>query len=287
MLTLTEDGVTVRIVCDTRAPSGVRATTVEATYHRFIHAEVNTHRDLSRNAASSRAIPGEKMAARVREDPAIPVHFGANKKGMQADTEVADPALARAWWLRGRDLMLAHHAEGLALGLHKQIVNRVIEPWLKITTLITATRWNNMLFQRYHIAAQPEFQVVARLIHTLRAESTPVSLAEGQWHLPYVRPEDVAQFGDPPEDRDPRHPLLAVCAGRCARLSYLNHQGERDPRADVELFARLIHEDSPSEPGHWSPLEHALMARALPLPSGNVHGYIQLRKLFPREYMGE
>ncbi len=288
MLEVSDSGITVKVIADSRAPSGVRLTTVAATYHRFIHAEVMTHRDFSRNAASSRAIPAQKLADRIKEDPAIPVWWGKNQSGMQAYEEVEDTEAAKEWWLRGMQLMLKHHAEGMDLGLHKQIVNRVIEPWMKITLIISATRWSNYDFQRTHKAAMPEFQKLAHLCRQARKLSTPVPLKRGEWHTPYIREDDLVEFGVPfgmPNYAMLRHPILRISVGRCARVSYLNHEGIRDPKEDIALAERLEHEDQPEEPGHWTPFEHVAMAQAdKNLRSGNLHGWIQLRKCFQREY---
>src|SRR4051812_43727861 len=124
-----------RILRDSIAPCGRRLTTWELTYPRFVHAELMTHRMFSRNSASSRAIPTEKLMARVREDPALPVWWGRNQAGMQADGELGDEprAAAQHLWLKARDQMLEMVERLSAVGLHKQITNRLIEPWMFIT----------------------------------------------------------------------------------------------------------------------------------------------------------
>lgn len=287
MYEISNSGYTVKVIEDSLAPSGVRLTTIAATYQRFIHSEVLTHRELSRNSASSRAIPAQKLAERVKNDPALPVWFGKNQSGMQAAEEVEDKDAFLRWWLEGRDLMLEHHAEGIRRGYHKQIVNRVIEPWMKITVIITATRWNNLLFQRDHKAAMPEFQKLAGLCQAALQIHVPTPRIRGEWHMPYIRDEDFKDVQNvmPLGSSDYRHPLLKISVGRCARVSYLNHEGVRDPKEDIQLCDRLEHAEQPEEPGHWSPFEHQAMALEDPtIQSGNINGWMQLRKCFSREY---
>ena len=96
-------GFKTTIIQDSIAPCGSRLITVEATYPRFIHAELMTHRMFSRNAASSRAIPVKKMIARVKEEPAMPVYWGRNKRGMSPIKEIEDPEVAKRLWLEARD----------------------------------------------------------------------------------------------------------------------------------------------------------------------------------------
>jgi hypothetical protein len=54
-----------KILADSISPDGVRLTTLEVVMPRIVLAEFNTHRMLSRNSASSRAIPIEKMIRMV------------------------------------------------------------------------------------------------------------------------------------------------------------------------------------------------------------------------------
>ena len=99
-----------RILADSLAPSGVRLTTFEVRFPRFILAEWNTHRMLSRNAASSRAVPVRKLLEQVETEPFVPEYWGANRPGMQATEELSerDAADARATWLQARDAACDH-----------------------------------------------------------------------------------------------------------------------------------------------------------------------------------
>lgn len=282
-------GIETKILLDSITEGGSRLTTWELTYHRMFHAEVMTHREFSRNAASSRAIPASKLRKRVIDNPAVPVHWGANQKGMQALTEVADPVAAREWWLRGRDLMVKHHEEGEQLGLHKQIVNRTIEPWMMITIICSMTSPANLFYLRHHKDAEPGFQKLASLMRSDYYESTPKYLSPGEWHTPLVSSEDVgpanglvAQGG--PGFDSTSELIRKISTGRCARVSYLTHDGKRDLLEDIRLHDQLAATASlGAEPMHASPFEHVAQAVGGRQRIGNFEGWKQYRKFFPRE----
>ena len=243
--------------------------TIEANYPRFIHSELMTHRVFSRNAASSRAIPIAKLIEQVRTNPAMPVHWGANQKGMQASGEVVDTAAAQAAWVAAANAA-ADQAEKLeALGLHKQVVNRVLEPFVWMRTIITASEWDNWFELRNHADAQPEIKRLAEAMRQAINDSVPQKLERGQWHMPYLTTKEAGDLTDAN--------LCKISAARCARVSYLTHEG-RIPSAeqDMELFSRLV----VSKPLHASPLEHC----ATPgfKDTGNFQGWTQYRKLWER-----
>ena len=133
--------ITAEIVADSISPRGKRITSVKLCYPRFIHAELMTHRVFSRNASSSRAIPVKRMIAYLRSTPAMPVFWGSNQAGMQAGEELApgDIEACRMVWLAGMQSAIATAQRLMDLGLHKQIANRVLEPWAHINVLVTAT----------------------------------------------------------------------------------------------------------------------------------------------------
>lgn len=217
-----------------------RLTTFEITYPRFIHSEIMTHRMLVKNSASSRAIPNKKMLERIISDPAIPVEWGRNKKGMSADEEIPEETRKEALriWLEARDSAIKYARQLDALGLHKQIVNRVTECWMPITVIISGTEWSNFFHLRCAPDAQPEIQRIAYMMRELYQASVPV---EREWHLPLI--DD--------EDRTKDHSsLIKMSVARCARVSYLTHDGIRDQAKDFELYDRLV------SSGHWSPHEH-------------------------------
>lgn len=273
-----------RILADSIAPSGRRLTTFEATYPRCIHSELMTHRMLSKNAASSRAIPSEKLIQRVLDDPFVPIEWGTNQKGMQSGAELTagEQAAARSIWLRGRDEGVAKARTLLELGLHKQIVNRIIEPWMWITIIVSATEWSNFFGLRCHKDAEPHFQKIAGMMKTLYDASTPRQCQRGEWHLPLwgFDGDGAETYHFSPVD--PESVARRVAVGRCARVSYLTHAGQRDLREDVALHDRLVN----ANPGHWSPFEHVARAEADSRRSGNFFGWTQYRKLFEAEHIG-
>lgn len=256
-------------MADSVSPAGVRLTTVEATMHRFVLSELNTHRLFSRNSASSRAVPVAKQIASVLEDPAMPVEFGSRKAGMQAGPalEGEERVAAEAVWLEARDQAVAAAQRLLEIGVHKQVANRLLEPFLWHTVIVSATDWDGFWEQRCSPLAQPEIRVVAEAMRDAMAASTPVERAPGEWHLPYLTPEDRTEIGD--EDV-----LRKVSAARCGRVSYLNHEGRRDLDDDLKLYDRFVG----ARPSHASPLEHVATPAAGGPPS-NFRGWTQLRHL--------
>lgn len=239
-------------------------STLLLTYPRFIHAEFMTHRLFSRNAASSRAIPFEKQLAALLADPAVPLHWGAHQKGMQANTELDGNALAMAQlaWQEAMEAAV-HHARAMhEAGAHKQIVNRIIEPYTHIKVLVSATEWDNFLDLRNHPAAEPHMQILARAIQEV-LETFPVQdLRPGQWHLPFVGgPEVYEEMW--------KQDALALCVARCASTSYKTVD-DFDMTLDR---ARPLHDQFlNSRPQHASPLEHAAQADARNPSGNNGHG---------------
>lgn len=267
----------VKIIADSVAPCGKRLTTITATYPRFIHAEIMTHRDRARNAASSRAIPWSKMRQQIMENPVIPLVFGSEQKGMQTGGEVSDPAEAQEKWLAARDAAL-HYADQLhSQGVHKSLVNRIAEPWMWITVVMSATEWANFFRLRCHTDAEIHFQKIAGMIREALAANIPKNVEYGVWHTPFI---DGQEFGELLHDFSGEE-IQQISVARCARVSYLTHEGKRDPRKDLELFDRLV---QGSGFGHWSAHEHVAMATDnVTLRSGPFLGWQQFRKQFPLE----
>jgi len=253
---------TAKIIADSINPSGDRLTTVCAKYHRFIHQEVLTHRVFSRNASSSRAIPIEKQIAKAQDDCVCPLHWGKNQPGMTAENELhlADQKKAKVVWNQARNMAISHARELAAIGVHKQIVNRLLEPFSTITVIITATEWNNFFEQRCHPSAQPEIRAIAVAIRDAYNLSVPVPLKWGEWHLPFIESIDH-------ESGLLNEELIEISAARSARVSYLNHEGERDINKDLVLYEKL----RTATPPHLSPLEHP--AKALAGQWANLTGF--------------
>lgn len=241
-----------KIIADSISPDGVRLTTMEVRFHRFVLAEFNTHRVFSRNSASSRAIPVAKQIQRVRETPATPVAWAAEQRGMQGGEPLAeeDQRYVQNLW-EGTASYCASIAYELAdRGLHKSVTNRILEPFMWHTVVVTSTGWENFFTQRCSPLAQPEIRVAADLMRTAYDESKPKQMVDGEWHLPYVHDEDYDALTDLP---NVQYRMAAeISAARCARVSYLTQDGKRDVSVDLELFQRL----TTAQPAHWSPLEH-------------------------------
>lgn len=252
------------IILDSINESGDRLTTFVLTYPRFVHSEFMTHRMFSRNSSSSRAIPTARLMKKIRDDPAMPVWWGKNQSGMQAKEQVDDVVAALNWWIEGRDLMLAHAKKGLALGLHKQIVNRIIEPWMWITVICSATEYENFFNLRCHPDAQPEIREFADMMYKAYHESIPEPRL---WHRPFISEKES---GMSTQD------LLNLSVARCARVSYLTHDGTHDLQRDLALAQQL------ADSGHWSPFEHQAASNIDSARSGNFTGWNQYRQAVER-----
>jgi thymidylate synthase ThyX len=235
---------------------GTRLTTLEVTFPRIVLAEFNTHRMLSRNSASSRAIPVEKRIEAVLKSPFVPEAFGANQKGMQAGASLPTDDqfdASQTWLWASRQAVQA--AKTLAtIGVHKQWANRLLEPFGWHTVIVTATEWENFFALRCSPEAQPEIRRAAELMRDAIAASTPTTKQIGEWHLPLVVDEDLHTFNDSDPACLPRADMVKVSVARCARVSYLTHDGKRDVDADLALYDRLL------KSGHMSPFEHAAKA---------------------------
>lgn len=291
--------ITATIVADSISPVDTRLTTFQLRYPRFIHAELMTHRVFSRNASSSRAIPVKKMIEDLRRDPAMPVYWGTNKPGMQAGEELSSLQLSstKNQWLLAMEKSINHAETMVKLGLHKQIANRILEPWAHINVVVTATDYANFFELRCHADAQPEIKALADVMYDAQQESQPNKLEPGQWHLPYIteNDRDVACFdhGCGPNGTPEHIALLQkVSVARCARVSYLTHDGRQTTvEEDVALYERLV----VSQPLHASPAEHQatpdVLLDVMGRPQwqnryewGNFRHWRQLRKQLPGEF---
>ena len=144
--------INAEIVADSISPQGHRITSFILTYPRFIHSELMTHRLFSRNSASSRAIPLEKMVKMVEEDPFIPIAWQKDHKGMQGTEYLNEEEVERAelQWIQASKnainsaRMLNSNYFGVTKNLvTKQLCNRLLEPFMWHTVLVTATEWEN------------------------------------------------------------------------------------------------------------------------------------------------
>lgn len=286
--------IRAEVVADSASPRGVRLTTLQLRYPRFIHAEFMTHRMFSRNASSSRAIPVERLIADVLADPVYPSYWGKNRPGMQAGDECAELVAADSFrllaretaWDGARDQAVRFARAFAAAGYHKQVVNRLLEPFSHINVVVTATEWSNFFALRCHPAAQPEMRMLAEVMRAAMDASAPRLLRPGEWHLPYVGADLVAQ--DYPEPLRSSDAAIKASVARCARVSYLTQDGrESTMEEDLRLYARLVG----SVPLHASPTEHqatpdewsAEGGYARPELHGNLVGWVQFRKTLAGE----
>lgn len=268
------------VLLDSISPEGHRLTTFEVTFHRFVLAEFNTHRVFSRNSASSRAIPVEKQLARFRDTPAWPLSFPAEQPGMQGGTELTGADKVRALdflaeWHTMTAEFVEEYLEDTPLGddgkpdksrrLHKSVINRILEPLLWHTVIVTATEWDGFFHQRVSKLAQPEIRAVAEEMLAAYGASVPTLLQPDEWHTPLIQPDEQGWDWNAKKE---------VSTARCARVSYLTHGGIRDVSEDMRLFLDLCNAD----PMHASPPEHV----ATPLAPdeqqiGNLRGWRQFR----------
>ena len=286
--------ISAKIIKDSVNITNNRITTFELEYPRFIHAELMTHRQFSRNAASSRAVPVVNMIKHVELNPAIPVHWGQNQPGMRADAQLdaTQQTLSEKTW-RSAAASACEWARVLAnQGLHKQIVNRVTEPFQVIKTIVTATEYRNWFWLRCHADAQPEIKQLADCMRDAMLQSDAQLLLPGDWHVPYVNSEfrGTQTFRTNDGTQISLSDALKISASCCAQVSY---RREDDSLTKAyAIYDRLI----VSEPAHASPVEH----QATPMPevadqqwptgithqdaagdywSANYCGWIQNRKL--------
>ena len=260
--------IQAKVICDSISSTNSRLTTFVITYPRIILAEVNTHKMLSKNTASSRAIPSAKMIKDVKDNPFIPVYWGKNQSGMQAAEELSekDKEVALQIWLQARDKAVSSAEHLLSIGLHKQIANRILEPWCWVTTIITGTDWENFFSLRAHKDAQPEFSVLAYKMLDAYNTSEPKCLNQGEWHTP---------FADKYIDNLTLEERLKVSTARCARVSYVNFEGDMENNKDFGLHESLL------KAGHMSPFEPCGTPLISPVSySGHLRGWFQYSILF-------
>jgi len=280
-------GISAKVVCDSIA-NGIRITTLELRYPRFILAELNTHRVFSRSSASSRAIPVAKMIEQVENDPAMPIHWGKNQAGMQAKEQwsypVTNPYSQRpnprefAWKEAGE--IASKYAFGFSqAGYHKQIVNRLLEPFQFMKTVVTSTEWDNFFKLRDHPAAQPEIQELACCMKKAMEKSDAVELEYGGLHLPYVTEAEFNELESEKGNMIACSRLIKASVARCARVSYMKHDNSSpDIEDDIELYNTLVVRPytmkngmylPEDDPIHASPAEH----QATPMKIVNVYNH--------------
>lgn len=228
--------------------NGKEIVTFELQYPRFIHSELMTHRMFSRNAASSRAIPVGKMIEQVRNDPAIPIHWGKNQPGMQAKEELDSKSVkwAKAAWLQAAEKAVIQAEYLHSIGAHKQVVNRILEPFQWMKTVLTATEFENFFWLRNHEDAQPEIKRLAEVMLEAKQNSFAKELEPGMWHTPYYG-EGYWGCLSPDSLED----ALVISSSCCAQVSY---RALDDSLEKAQMIYKKLVE---SEPVHASPFEHS------------------------------
>jgi len=256
--------------------TGQRIATFVLTIPKFIQAQINSHRALSRNANSSRATPAKVLRKRVLYTPYIPIQFSSKKSGMRGGDELSGMRLflVRKLWLWSRFLPCLFHYLAEKIGLHKEIVNRIIEPWMWTQVVATATEWKNFIKLRTNNNAQPEIQIIAKNIETALDRERPKILKTGEWHLPFIGQDEFGKYDI--------EILKKISVARCAHISYkLNGGTQSSAEKNVTLCNRLIND------GHWSPFEHVAIVLSTTERCGNFLGFKQYRKFFESENGGD
>lgn len=221
---------------------------VSSEYHNFLANGITVHNCFSRNASSSRAVPVEKTIQNILNEPWKPLHVYKNCRGMQGKELMSDDeydSFCEHWDDAKRQAIEVAH-KMIKEGFHKQHINRILEPFTKIKVIVTATEWDNFFKLRLAHDADPEIQDLAKAIKLAMdnaAEYIYVN-AFGGCTLPYVNIDEITAIED-------RRMLKLISAARCARASYLNHDGSApDILKDLKLAKHLI------ENGHMTPFEH-------------------------------
>ena len=251
------------------AVTGDMLATLLLRYPRCIHDEFLTHRVFSRNASSLRAVPVAKLIQDVVNDPFMPIYWGKNRKGMQADEELTGRELedAKKFWDQAKNDALIYASELAGVGAHKQIANRVLEPFSHITVVVSATEWTNFFALRIHPTAEPHMRKLAEVMEEALVAAPAQMLKPGDWHLPFVSAEDKVLIASahPQGGPEKHNALIDACTqdaiklsvARCASTSYKTVEGfDMTMERAVALHDKLVS----SVPLHASPCEHVAQA---------------------------
>jgi hypothetical protein len=241
------------------------------TYPRRIHSELMTHRVFSRNAKSSRAIPVKKYIDEATYNPARKLCWRKAQKGMQGGEYIeGDDRLAlEDSWNRARSHAVYEAETQLRIGASKQDINRILEPFIHMTILITATEWKNFFFRRSSDAADPEIALLSDTMLHAYLTMKPQTLYPGEWHLPWID-KHVQEGASLPQK-------IKISTARSARLSYMTFDNEIDPEKDYLLHDSLLHDV------HMSPLEHPCEATIDNNFHGNLKGFRSYRLHIPEQ----
>lgn len=268
-----KEGISASIIADSTTVSGTRLTTFEFVFPRIILAEVNTHRMLSKNAASTRAVPVDAIIAMVEESPAMMVHWGSNNPGMSSKQELKDLRLESAkltWKAAAKSAInfVKVLTDKVGINGHKQWAGRILEPFTMTKQVISGTEWANFFWLRNHPDAQPEFAELARCANSAMSLSLPKTLRAGEWHLPYVQFKDGYYYTD--EDAIlSLEDAKKISVSACAQVSYRKLD---DTLEKANKIFGMLNIGSTEKPCHASPLEH----QATPMAPVSYEKYINL-----------
>ena len=268
--------ISATVIADSISAAGNRMTTFEFVYPRWVIAELNTHRMLSKNSASSRAVPAASMFEQIENDPAMPIHWGENQSGMSAAQELSGLKLEAAqtlWKVASRQALISAKILSDKVGIngHKQWVNRLTENFTRTKTVISGTEWANFFWLRYHPDAQPEFQELARCAHEAMSQSVPTLLEPGEWHLPYVQLKD-GQYWIDEETTVDLETAKMISVSCCAQVSYRKLD---DSIEKAKKIYSMLNISSTDKPSHASPCEH----QATPMLKSSYEDYTNLSHL--------
>jgi len=245
-----------KIIKDSISPQGIRLTTIETRAPKFIDAEIEKHRMLSSNSSSSRAINVDRIIQQVTDNPYVPFSWREEQKGMQGYEEVEEQLGCLTDWIEAAESAVYFANSLKSRSLHKQTINRLLEPFIFQKKLITATEWDNFFRLRLAKDAQPEIQELAKCMKEAMDKSTPQALEDTQWHLPYIINNTELSTTN-----------LKVSVARCARISYGNDDSTSsisyDIERDIKLYNRL------KENKHFTPFEH----QAIPMIYSSCSAY--------------
>ena len=305
-----ETSIKATVICDSISEKGIRLTTFEIEYPRIVMSEFNTHRSVSKNSSSSRAIPVSKMLEHTQNINLKPIYFGSKKSGMQAGDELVGNDLinAKLFWEAALFDAITWATELDELGVAKEVCNRLVEPFQLVKVVCTATDWDNFFNLRLHPDADPNICMLAYKMYEAMQESKPIELKAGEWHLPFVNigwnGKGEMCYADDDFNFVELEQAIKLSAASCASVSYRT-EGMTLEKAD-KIFDMLIK----AEVVHSSPLEHCAtpvkpkfnelgkvrvncsepqswedgvthMNKQGELCSGNLRGFIQYRHLLP------
>jgi len=264
--------ITAKVIKKSREVRGKELTTLELCYPRYIHSEFMTHREFCRNAQSNRAIPVVKVIEDILVNPVEPI-FMRNQKGMQADLMLSDQTLeiCKDVWSDARDSAIRNAEQLINRGVHKQIANRLLEPFAHIRVIVSSTQWDNFFSLRIAPDAQQEICELAKAMKEAIDSATSDDLGIGDYHLPYISDEELVEY------RNGMGILVKASVARCARVSYLNHDN-----SNPDISNDLILHDKLLKSRHMSPFEH--IATPSFGPHANFRGFKSYRRILEESY---